>query len=215
MHCSTLFSIAATTLLALSAQAAPFPTATLARRDQLPTASIEPRNAASTGLLERRNAASTGGFEKRYPAPTGVFQRRNPAPTGVFDKRNPAPTAGLQRRDVAPPSQAPFPITDTVDDTDTGASCSFSGGKAPIYTIEVPADIASMHSFGPGCPAQGFIDTMREGGDALFGFGCQSNADGGVVLTFTSSEQIGNSVNAALEAATSGQFSSLARCEEV
>lgn len=72
--------------------------------------------------------------------------------------------------------------------------------------------MASMQSFGPGYPAQHFIDAMRQGGDSLFGFGCQTNADGGVVLSFSSSGRIGSSADAALDAVTDGQFSAVAQC---
>lgn len=96
MHPSTLMSIAATALLALSAQAALYPTATITRRAPAPS---------GIGSFEKREAASTGLLAKGYSAPTGVFERRNPAPSGVFERRAPAPSAGFQRRD-----EVPFPI---------------------------------------------------------------------------------------------------------
>lgn len=204
MRCTTLYSIAATALLAITVQAAPAPTGVLQRPGPAPS-----------GVFRRQEAEPSGVFQKREAVPSGVFQKRNPAPSGVFVKRDPAPSGVFQRRDGATPTDPPYPQRNAdSEEPATTASCSSTDDKAPLYTVTVPAEIASMEAFGEGCPAQGFIDLMREGGDPLFGFGCKTNADGGVTLIFSSSGQIGNAIDLALAAVSDYKFPEEARCQE-
>lgn len=207
MHCTTLYSFAAAALFAITAQAAPAPTGVFARQE--PAASgLFPRQPQASGVFARQEPEPSAGFQRRQAVPSGIFEKRQAVPSGVFERQVPVPTGGFQRRDGA---EAPYPPRNAEPEQPSTASCSSTDDKAPQYTITIPADIAEMDSFG-SC-GQNLVDAIQAGGDPVFGFGCRTNSDGGVTLTFSSAGEIASGIDLALTAVSENNFPEDALCK--